>query len=1045
MPLLRPLASMRRTAPQSIRRTTRLTTATLTVLAAAHAASAQTLVRWASGISGNYTDPANWTGPVPNTTAFDALIDAPGTYEIFPPSNQTLTLGKLTFNASGARFRFAQVVATRGVEVTQGGVGFSRLVAPFLVTADNTLTGRVAISGNDFDVADYGGTVSLSGSTISATVNLRPSTLLYVNNPLSFTSFNARLQGTGTLFLQSGSLIGRPDSPLEIGPGITVRSDIYPDDFARFNVQDVVLKGTLIADKPDFANSFSFTDLGSFRGRNEGTIRSVARSPLLRQFTGTNAGLIELTGFDGTATIPLTLSNFTNTGTTTLTRIRAAFVGTPNIASGSTFQIIDGELNLDGTGINTPASLNGITLTNSRLNPGSVFDIGGATLATAAYPLRINGGTVRNGTLSGPAGSVSSVNGTLENIRLDVPAVLDSASLKIAGTLELMQPLTFDDLIGDGYSVLNASQNATVSGTAPLKFISRILATRSVRPVTISVTPGAILTLAPNLNTTVDSSQAFFSSTNNTPDSANPATVLNLGTLTLAPNAYVVVSVGNFTNQGLLRLQNNATLAVTLANVSRLGALERSPSAVIRLRGTENLGTSTLDLSTSPAGPLDLESVTFTGGRLISPGRTVSLAGGSPFSISSRFTNTTLSLEITASGGALIAGSPILDNATINLSYATFRPDSRTVTGTGSIVFRAAESWLSANNIPATISLLSLPGAVGKVATDLGTAVRLDGPIHALGGEFNFGTVVFAANITELNNDAIASDGGRIYFNQPTTISPTGSLTVRTGATAGMTRTHNLGTIQIESGAVVTLGPTNNLGTVVVGESSTLRIRGPITGNPIQLDGTLIAASPDVSVPVMPIFGQGAEIGVLLGNSYTNSGTLAFSSPLNANGLNVVIEGSPALVPFPGSTLNIITYPSRIGDFGSILFRNTPPAITLTPSVGPTSISVFVTANFPGDANLDAFVGPADLQILGQYFGWWGVNWTSGNFNGDFIVDIKDLQILTLNWQGTPDQYFALIRQYNLPWVPLPIPEPSSLALLAMSIPLLGRTRRLRP
>jgi len=79
-----------------------------------------------------------------------------------------------------------------------------------------------------------------------------------------------------------------------------------------------------------------------------------------------------------------------------------------------------------------------------------------------------------------------------------------------------------------------------------------------------------------------------------------------------------------------------------------------------------------------------------------------------------------------------------------------------------------------------------------------------------------------------------------------------------------------------------------------------------------------------------------------------------------------------------------------------------------------------------GDFNLDGKIDTVDLTILGTYFGI-GTSWNQGNANCDTTVDTVDLTIL-----GT---YFGFVASS-------PIPEPATLALLAMAGAALLRRRK---
>jgi hypothetical protein len=394
----------------------------------------------------------------------------------------------------------------------------------------------------------------------------------------------------------------------------------------------------------------------------------------------------------------------------------------------------------------------------------------------------------------------------------------------------------------------------------------------------------------------------------------------------------------------------------------------------------------------------------------------------------------------------------------------------------GALAPAAAEATL-------TVNLQLAPGAGGTTAEYINPNSTAPIPIYV------YATVTGSAALTAPynagNTSAPATSGNfdglqYLYYNilnsNATGTEIPGSVSSATlNATLGFTGTNaqpnptstsTYATVGAQAGAlanIAAVGTTPGLSVGSYFNSTTGSTTAQITSALANI------AKPRSNSPVFQNYSQAT----------TNSSGNTTYNAVGNDGVNIIVN-SPTSVSFlvetimftptastPGSKT---TFTAQIPNLGSI---NLPGAnwfqdnTTLNPGGQPQSTmngayasgtQAVIAQTLPGDLNLDGSVNIQDFNILSGNFGKTGVGYSGGDVNGDGVVNIQDFNILSGNFGKsvagglTPSDDLAPLAAFaaeigdtagfDAAIAPSAVPEPASLAMLAVGAGLLAARRR---
>jgi hypothetical protein len=821
--------------------------------------------------SGTFTIESGATLSVSNYTLNNATVSGAGALTVNgltvsgTSSLQNLTVTGSTVTVNGP-------LGLQNLTISGGTViDNSPLTVQNLIINGGTLTDNSSLTAQNLTLSS--GTLNANSATSSITAqNLTfsggtltgPGTITVDNN---FTWTAGTLSGTGDTVLDgTSSITGSFFSPLErqvdnFGTASAVAGTSVT--FENNAVWNNDAGSTFIL--PDSASLTSFFSSGS---------------------AFNNAGTVEKTAPNGTATIGIT---FNNTGT-----VDVQF-GTLSLTGGGTG---GGTFTVESAGA---LAASNYTLNNATVNDAGVFQVGTFNNLTISGPssienLTINGGTVtanaaltvQNLTISGGTLTDNSTltvqNLTLSNGTLNANSATSSITAQnltfSGGTLTGPGTITIDgnfnwtggSLTGTGDTVLDGTSSLTGS------FFSAL--SRQVDNFgTASVVAGTSLNFQNNAiwNNNAGSTLILPDSAGMSPFFSSGSQFNNAGTVEkTAPGGTATIGI-TFNNTGTVDVQSG-TLSLT-------GGGTGSGTFTIESGAVLSASSYTLQNATvSGAGMLQAGNLTI-GGTTTIQNLTVSgslTIGGTPtiqnLTVSGTVTdNTALTIQnLIISGGTFTANSPLeVQNLTLS---------GGTLTGPANITVDDSFTWTGGT--PSGTGNLILDGTssitgsffspLSQQVENFGTASVVDGTSVYFENNANWNnepgsTFILpdTASLTTFFSNSVFTNAGTVEKTAPNGTATIGLTFNNTGTVDVQSGTLNLsaggtggGTFIVESGATLSAGnytlsnaTVNDAGSFQIGTFNNLTISGPSTIENLTIDGGTVTANAALTIQNLTMTG----------------------------------------------------------------------------------------------------------------------------------------------------------------------------------------------
>ena len=286
--------------------------------------------------------------------------------------------------------------------------------------------------------------------------------------------------------------------------------------------------------------------------------------------------------------------------------------------------------------------------------------------------------------------------------------------------------------------------------------------------------------------------------------------------------------------------------------------------------------------------------------------------------------------------------------------------------------------------------------------------------------------------VAPAGGEAMLVDSGAVTISSDLAARPCASLAVASGAPGG--------TVTID--AVGKLAVTGN---VTVGAGGALRIDGVLSAGAVAVTGGSLANSAGRAGPMtvdgsvalaggatLVVDAIGSELDKLVSTDTVSLDTDVTLDIVVSGGGNEFAPGSYTLIDAEGGMSGTF---ANVTDLGAYVSVN-GDGLTYDEPAGTVTLSLDKNLN-PGDGNLDGRTDVSDRIIWNNNNFTFGTTFQTGDYNGDGRTDVSD-RIIWNNNNFT----FATATPGPPGATRVPIPEPATLALLALGSVVLARRRR---